>query len=73
MGQSQKIKDQLKKSISEDELKKASQETADKCLKEISDILLKYNCSLEVTHKSDVVMSERILRYSVVVVHHLKK
>lgn len=72
MGQAQKLKDAEKKAKLNEELKKASQATADKCLAEIKEVLTKYGCTLEVRHKEDVVIGERILRFGPIVVHHPK-
>jgi DNA-binding protein H-NS len=72
MGQAQKLKDAEKKKKEIEELQKASQATAQKCMKEIEELLKKYNCALEVRHKEDVIMGERILRFGPVVIHHGK-
>lgn len=72
MGASQKVKDQIKKQKTQDEIKKASEEVAKKCLEEIAEVLKKHNCTLEVRHKEDTVMGERVLRFGPVVMHRLK-
>lgn len=72
MGQSQKKKDLQKQVVSQQEIEKASKAVAEKCMMEISDILDKYNCTLEVKHIQDVIMGQPVLKYGPVVVHHIK-
>jgi hypothetical protein len=72
MSKSQKKKEELKQASVQDVIKKASQQTAEKCMNEIGIILETYNCTLEVKHVQDVIMGQPVLKYGVVVVHHVE-
>lgn len=72
MGQSQKNKDAARHEKSQQEIKAASKQTAEKCMSEIEALLTKYNCTLEVMHVQDVILGQQVLKYGPVVRHHIK-
>lgn len=72
MGQSQKKKDLQKQTNAQEEIAKASQQTAEKCMTEINALLEKYNCTIEVKHVQDVIMGQPVLKYGTLVMHHVK-